>query len=429
MNEKTKFHKVTRRSVLTGSTALMLAACSSERKLVDPPLVDFGLTDAPTQNRMTKAPILFVTDRARGSDGSYGADRAREVSFGEASVGIGENETTWDELVSQGSAASPSRFPLRLMGLQNYGQLGGTPLPFRVSNGQPEDVPEARAAYVAAQSDLSAMINRRLKASNTGDVILHVPGVNTGFEDGIFATTDVWHHSGRKAVPIVYSWPSGSGGVFGYFTDRESGEFTIFHLKEFLRLLYQNPNVKRIHLLAHSRGADIATSALRELLIETRAKGLNPRKVFKIENLILAAPDLNFDIVGQRLVSERFGAAFGRITVYINRGDSALSVAQRLMDGVRLGRLLPSEVPETERVIFGNVAKVNFVRIAKAGGLVGHSYFRQNPVVLSDIILLIKTCAAPGTPARPLEQLSGNFWLLPENYLSKGVDLSRACSG
>ena len=130
-----------------------------------------------------------------------------------------------------------------------------------------------------------------------------------------------------KIVPMLYSWPSGSDGLFGYLTDRESGEFTIFHLKQFLRVLASTPGLRRIHIVAHSRGAAVAFTALREMIIEDRARGLDPVESLKIENLILAAPDVSFDIVGQRLVAERFGLAFGRLTVYINQSDDALKLA------------------------------------------------------------------------------------------------------
>jgi hypothetical protein len=36
--------------------------------------------------------------------------------------------------------------------------------------------------------------------------------------------------------------------------------------------------------------------------------------------------------------------------------------------------------------------------------------------VLSDIILLLRTGAMPGGPARPLNRVRGNFWSLHDNY-------------
>ena len=419
----------TRRRMLLLAGAALVAGCSNERLLVGAPSIGTGLSRFPDQTNLTTADptdarVFFVTDRAPSEDGSYGSGRARAVSYGEVVIGIGDADTSWGDLIAQDAAGHP----LNIKAVEQRGQLPASPLPFGISNGRPVVVPEARSAYDGALADLQDGITRQLQALQTGDVLLHVPGVNTSFEDGVFSMTDLWHHTGRNMVPVLYSWPSGHGGLPGYFTDRESGEFTIFHLKEFMRSLYQNPNVNRIHIVAHSRGTDIATSALRELLIETRAQGLSPRSVFKIENLILAAPDLNFDIVGQRLVSEQFGSAFGRISVYMNQEDTALNVAQRLMVGARLGRLEPEDVPQTEQVIFGNVERVNFIRVANAGGAFGHSYYRENPMVLSDIVLLLNTCSPPGSATRPLERQSGNFWLLSNTYSGGGSTISGSCS-
>lgn len=189
----------------------------------------------------------------------------------------------------------------------------------------------------------------------------------------------------------------------------------------------QTPGVERIHIVAHSRGADISTSALRELIIAERAAGKDPRQTLKIENLILAAADLSFDIVAQRIVAERLGPAFGRITAYSSSTDTALAVAQRLMSGTRFGRIESGEVPENVQQVFTQVRNVNFIDVDDAGGRFGHSYFRDNPKVLSDIIILMQTCAAPGTDARPLLPLSGNFWSMPENYLANGQPIVGSC--
>ena len=104
----------------------------------------------------------------------------------------------------------------------------------------------------------------------------------------------------------MYTWPAGRSGLLkGYTYDRESGEFTIYHLKQFIRILASTPALARIHMIAHSRGTDIAASALRELFIEAKAAGIDPQKKFKIANLVLVAPDLDLDVVIQRFGAER----------------------------------------------------------------------------------------------------------------------------
>jgi esterase/lipase superfamily enzyme len=71
-------------------------------------------------------------------------------------------------------------------------------------------------------------------------------------------------------------------------------------LKQFLRILASTPELEHIHLIAHSRGTDVATTALRELVIETRAVGREARAFAKLSNVVLAAADLDMEVVSWR---------------------------------------------------------------------------------------------------------------------------------
>jgi esterase/lipase superfamily enzyme len=197
--------------------------------------------------------------------------------------------------------------------------------------------------------------------------------------------------------------------LFGYFVDRESGEFTIYHLKNLIRLLASFPEVERINLLAHSRGGDVTATALRELIIEARAGGHNPRELYRIENLIMAAPDLDFDIVRQRLMAEKFGPAFGEITVYTTDSDKALSLSQTLMSGTRFGRIRATDLGEQEQAIFRIVKNVAFIDVQGVRSFTGHAYYLGNPSTSSDIIRTINNGSRPGSPERPQPQRMLNF--------------------
>ena len=231
-----------------------------------------------------------------------------------------------------------------------------------------------------------------------------------------FALAELWHFMGRRGVPLLYSWPAASGGLFGYFTDRESGEFTVYHLKSLLRLLASFPEVERINILAHSRGTDVATTALRELVIEARAGGHDPQERYRIENLIMAAPDLDFDVVRQRLMAERIGPAFGQITVYTTESDKALGASQTLMKGTRFGRIRAEDLGEQEQAIFEVVRNVAFIDVQGVGGFTGHAYYLDSPATSSDIIRIITTGDTPGSTGRPLNHRMLNFWEMPSDY-------------
>ncbi len=46
----------------------------------------------------------------------------------------------------------------------------------------------------------------------------------------------------------------------------------------------------------------------------------------------------------------------------------------------------------------------------------GHDYFRTNPAVSSDLVLMIRYGLKPGDEGRPLENVGLNFWSLPDGY-------------
>ena len=208
---------------------------------------------------------------------------------------------------------------------------------------------------------------------------VYVHGFNNSFDFAASAHAEIWHFLGRRGVPILYSWPAAHGGLLGYFVDRESGEFTIYHLKQLIRMLVSFAEIERINIIAHSRGTDITTTTLRELVIEARAAHGSARDHLRISNLILAAPDLDFGVVRQRLIAEKFGPAIGQITIYTTQADETLSISESLMSGRRFGRLDTSDLGATEQAIFAEVTNVNIIDVQGVDSFLGHSYFRDNP--------------------------------------------------
>ena len=403
----------------------LVSACSSVHKLPTTPNI-YAQSKYPAQKiapseQGTTSKIYYVTDRQQhlhyGELNSYDQNRSPSMVFGEASVSYDE-DLSWGDLVDI-SQTQPDRpkVKVEINGLEELDRFPATPLVFRVTPDGLRVDSEQQRDYDESIRGMRNEIAKRLKSSNQTDVVLYVHGFNNSFEDAVLDLNDVWHFSGRHGVPIAYTWPSGSGNLLGYFTDRESGEYTVYHLKETIRVLSGMPEVKNIHVLAHSRGTDITTTALRELVIETRAAGKQPQDVLKIRNLILAAPDLDYGVVTQRLIAEKFGPAMGMITIYMNQSDSALGVAQTLMKGIRFGKLTAQKQSEREAQIFQNIQNVSFVNVEDVKGLLGHGYFKNHPGALSDIIRLITTNAPPGSAERPLTRVKSNFWSLNRSYL------------
>lgn len=406
---------------------LVLSACTRIPSLMPTPSIyveqTYDESKIHEKFRVPEAEILYVTDRAievssKAAEGEfdqkeirYGNRRASSMAFGTAKVTFKNKDIDWTSLLAA-SSSSKRRKPFKyiLDSVDEVGRFPASPYRFaRTANGI-ELVPEVAAHKIEETGKLNGLINERLSKTHVKDVILYVHGFHNTFNDAAFTMTGLWHFYGRQGVPIIYSWPAGRGGLTGYFTDRESGEFTIFHFKETLRALAAMPNVENIHIISHSRGTDVTTTALRELVIENRAAGINPLDSLKIRNLVLAAPDLDFEVMQQRLMAEHFGPAIGKITIYTSRQDKALRLSQLVMSGLRFGRVRANDVGVNEQEVFAAAGNVDFIQVPKDKRFVGHSYFHNNPAVSADLIKVIKSHSKAGSPERPMLSLGGNFW-------------------
>lgn len=416
------------RSVLCLVAALCLAlmGCSG-------PDVDLGVAPnvysdydfypesaVPVAERTVTPDLYYVTDRNRitGTGGAmrYGHDRSDAMVFGRSRVRIGDG-MDWSDLVAFSARADPDKkVTLRVIENTELVRFATTPLPFSRTGGAMQILPKARADYTEHTRRMQSIIAAQLRAANRREVLIYVHGFRSDFDNSQATLANIWHFSGRIGVPILYSWPANNPGPFGYFKDREAGEFTIFHLKQFLTMLAGIPELQKIQIVAHSRGADVTTTALRELMIGQRAAGRDPRKTLKVDNLIMAAPDIDFGVVRQRLIAERFATAFGQITVYLNKRDGALGIAQTLMSGVRMGRMSIRDMDAEVRETFRLMGNVHFIDVERPGNSISHSYFRDNPAVVSDIVLTLRTSAPPGGDDRPLQPLGANFWALRSDY-------------
>jgi esterase/lipase superfamily enzyme len=357
-----------------------------------------------------------VTDRVWDDEsGAYVAERSRAMSAGRIVVDIGQGES-WADLMDMAASDGPSgRQPeLSLSEIDRHIQFPETPIPYQVVDGVVIEQADIAAVYQASREAFQDLVRHRLRDANTDTVLFHVHGFNTGLDDAAFNLTDVWHFSGRNSAPILFSWPTAEGNLLGYFSARESGDFSIFHLKETLRALQDMSEVRTINIIAHSRGVDVTTTALRELIIEARGGGRSPRQVLKVENLILAAADIDVEVAWQRLAAERFTLAVGQITLYSNPGDAALRLSSVVASGLRVGRSSIESYEDGSGPSFSALENIAIVDVSGLPGDLGHNYFRVNPGVIADIATILQTNAGPDDPARRLIRINENFYELGE---------------
>ena len=415
-----------RAALLVALTLLLLAGCAGRPLMPTPNLYAAGAREpfarTPPELRSTRVDLLYVTDRVPQPDESgnlaYGYQRSLSMAFGSAIVEIGEGET-WEALRADSRRRERAqRWPLKLAGLREQGRFPETPFPFTYQDGRIVRDDAALADQARTELLLQQEVARRLSITPAKELLIYVHGYNNDFEDAAFTLAELWHFSGRTGVPLLYTWPAGRGGLTGYAYDRESGEFTVFHLKQLLRALSRLPEIERIHLLAHSRGTDVLLSAVRELVIEAKAAGADPRERYRIANLILAAPDLDVEVLSQRVIAEGVGSAADLVTIYASREDKAIGLAEKLFgSALRLGRAAEGRMPADIATSVEGAVNVSLVESRSGGGLIGHGYFHSDPATSSDLILVIRDRRRPGAAhGRPLAPVDINSWGLDEGY-------------
>lgn len=430
--------------------ASLLTAC--KREMIAPPYVMRGeagrqaFAKVDPAFRTADMPLLYVTDRAVDKIGPngpiYGYGRSRDVNYGVVTVGL-DPEPSWDQLVIDSTKnAEQQPYDLRIKSVEPLGSFQDIIQRMEVKDGRLEAKADGVQGLREERLKFRKAVARWLDHTDVKDAYVFVHGFNNTFDDAVFRMAESWHYAGRPGVPIVYTWPAGSGGLFGYAYDRESGEFTIVHLKLLLTALAENPQIERVHLIGHSRGTDVAVTTLRELHAEVRAatgRGitgqlsdrplitLTPEQTahipytfeyLKLHTLVLAAPDLDQDVFVQRFVGENLVRAAQRIVIYFSPEDEALAFARWLFGSkARMGDLHASDFTPEQRATLAKLTSVELIECATKG-FSSHAYIFQHPGAFSDLLLILRDDRLPGAAnGRPLEQPIEGVWLLKNDYL------------
>jgi esterase/lipase superfamily enzyme len=422
------------RTITTGClvAGLALAGCQGRVLMPMPTLHTLEGVDAyasvPPSRRTSTVDFLYVTDRVpeETRDGSlrYGYRRSPSVAYGSVEVEIGR-DLTWSELVELTSTRKRSRsLPLTLGSITEHGRFSGIPFPLVEIAGRFVPDPEAVARDEVTKQAFGAEMRRRLAESSCKEVIIFIHGFHNTFENAVLSTAEAWHFMKREGVAIAYTWPAGHPGLLqGYNYDRESSEFTVFHLKQLVRALASMPEVERVSLLAHSRGTDVAITALRELVIEARGGGRDPQQMWKIDDVVLLAPDLDFEVTVQRSGGERTFTCAREFTVYVSKKDEAIGIANWLYSSFRrIGQVRYEDLSEPQKLELAAIEALTIIDAQVRGGHFGHGYY-MNPAVTSDVILTVLEERRPGAEnGRPLTPYAPGFWIITEDYLLQPPD-------
>ena len=415
--------------------ALLLTACSGPRVMMPTPNVHIDsseniYTGLPEELKSTEVPLFYITDRVpekdENGDLKYGYERSPSLAFGSTVVDLGE-DMSWEQLLEASrSGKRLKKVKMQVSEITEIVRGPNAPTPYTEVDGVIVEDPEFKAIRLAAAEKFRKVVVQQLALTPRKEVFIFIHGFHNDFDDAAFAMGELWHFLGRIGVPIVYTWPAGHPGLFGYTYDRESSEFTVYHLRQVIEYIATFPEVEKINIIAHSRGTDVAVTALRELTIKARAQGLNPREVYKIHNFMLAAPDLDVQVATQRLIGDHMAWSANRFTMYTSPADKAIGWSDKLFASPkgRIGNLRIEDMTEEARTVMergnSNMTIINFMsstdKSDSNADSFGHSYFRNAPTVSSDVILMLRDDLDAGSPGRPLEYLGGYFWRVPPGY-------------
>ena len=426
------------------AAVLSLAGCATTHPLMPTPVLYTGaqakplFTEAPAAVRTPPLDLLYITDRAPAQSPDeqepYTSERSRSDAFGSTTILFGE-DMTWDALVKQ--SLQVERKPAVDLKLGPTKEIGRFPtIPYQVVE-TPTGLTRAPAvvdAWETATRALQAEVARRLAASPRKEVVLYVHGVANTFQDAALTMGELCHFLGREFVCAIFTWPAGGkrGVLFGYEEDYESSLFATEHLHKTIRAIAGTPGLQKMHLLAHSRGTDVLVTALSDLNAEAYIERSNIEQRFKINNVVLMAPDLDIDI-GVAKAFKVFsdpGLPYGaapdprvvlprmpgfHLTVYVSPEDKALATSGWLFGSIaRLGRLDKALLTPEQLEHARSLGFLDVIQVQGTTDLFGHSYFHSNPEVSSDLVALLRYGLGPGDPGRSLELVEKPFWRIPE---------------
>ena len=232
------------------------------------------------------------------------------------------------------------------------------------------------SARVLSKDQAVAAFDNRIRKTPKRQVLLFVHGFNTKFEEAVYRFAQIAHDSDAKITPVLFTWPS-RGNLLQYGYDHESANFSRDALENVLQFLARDPNVGEISILAHSMGNWVTLEALRQMAI--RNKGLPA----KVKNIMLAAPDVDFDVFRRQILS--MDAKPSLFTVFISRDDEALAVSRRVWGNKpRLGAVDKNAEPYRDQLDKERITVVDLTDVDSPDRL-GHGKFAQSPEVVRSI--------------------------------------------
>lgn len=212
------------------------------------------------------------------------------------------------------------------------------------------------------------------------DCLVFVHGYNVTFDKAARRTAQIHFDLQFPGVPLFFSWPS-RGNPAEYSADRKEVESQSYRdIQRFLVDVARRTGAPRVHVLAHSMGADAVTRAIRELGTEGQI----------FDQIILAAPDIDRRVFHDE-IAPRLSQYARRTTLYCSRNDRALLLSRYWNSWAEP---IPRAGDSTDGPLL--VAGTDTVDASTIRtDLLGHSYYGDCVPLLHDVGLLLREGLSP----------------------------------
>ncbi len=402
--------------ILAGVVSILVTGCQTPVRLMPTPVafsagdVDpFGGAEAKVAR--TDVPVLYATNRqpvVEWPEPVFTMLPGAQLRVGIAHARIGDDPLDWETLHRLSTSNDIEQRPIvRFDWLDSKGSLSAPPA---------SPVDDRDHVFFR-------LVDRALTLSPGREIVVYVHGANSPLPRAVAQAAQFQHFATRRVVVVSFLWPS-AGSILRYFTDVNNAAVSVEPLAQLLQALAANTNAASISVLAYSAGAKIASPALVRLAAsppgEARAV---VRNRLRLRNVYYAAPDVDTRLFVDQM--REYIDVVGRVTVAVNRGDSALRVSQLVNRASRAGRPDAGELdPEQRAFMIEASQRLSFDLVQVDPNAIpglarrSHAFWYEHPWVSSDVIALLLFDAAPAR--RGLEERIGEqgarTWTFPSDF-------------
>jgi esterase/lipase superfamily enzyme len=198
-------------------------------------------------------------------------------------------------------------------------------------------------------------------------LLLFIHGFNTSFAEAALRTAQLAHDLEFPGVPMFMSWPASKL----YTHDTESVELAKGPFNAMLDDIAALP-FDKVYILAHSMGTRLAAKVL-------ASRKQNGADLSKIQEVLLAAPDINTNIFITEIAPVLGSLTTMRKTIYASSDDLALKASSAVNGYPRVGQT------NAGVTTFPGFETIDCSKIAPLRRAWGHSYLFDSSSVIADL--------------------------------------------